>query len=114
MPYVSTKVNIKITEEKEEIIRTKLSKAIEAILGKSENWIMHSFEDEHSLYFRGSKSEPTAFIEVKLFGKASGEAYNKMTGEITDIISSVLGINPLRVYVKYEETPYWGWNGNNF
>ena len=37
-----------------------------------------------------------------------------MTAAITDILSKELQIAPNRIYVKYEEVAYWGWNGNNF
>ena len=37
-----------------------------------------------------------------------------MTADLTAILAEELGIAPDRVYVKYEETPYWGWNGSNF
>lgn len=114
MPYIDTRTNVKVTKEKEKIIKEKLGKVIELIPGKSEKWLMLSFTDECNLYFRGNKSEPIAFVEVKLFGKASVDVYSKLTAEITDIISIELGISPMQIYIKYEETPYWGWNGNNF
>lgn len=88
-------------------------KAIALIPGKSESWLMLSFEDNCRLYFKGKNDQPTAFVEVKLFGKASGEAYNKMTAAITDILKQQLNIQPDHIYVKYEETAHWGWNGNN-
>ena len=36
---------------------------------------------------------------------------DKYLGELLD---AVLDIDPARVYVKYAETPNWGWNGGNF
>lgn len=114
MPCIQTKVNIKIPKEKEEIIKSKLGKAIELIPGKSESWLMLSFEENCSIYFKGSNKQGIAFVEVKLFGKATGEAYDKLTAAITDILNQELGISPSQIYVKYEETAHWGWNGSNF
>ena len=37
-----------------------------------------------------------------------------MTGEICKIFNEELGIEPNRIYVKYEEVANWGWNGENF
>ena len=31
-----------------------------------------------------------------------------------ELLDAVLDIDPARVYVKYAETPNWGWNGGNF
>jgi phenylpyruvate tautomerase PptA (4-oxalocrotonate tautomerase family) len=105
---------VTIDSEKRETIKKKLGKAIELIPGKSENWLMISFDDACPMYFKGSNENPLAFLEVKLFGKASEEAYRKLTKAITEIIHEELSILPDCIYVKYEEVSTWGWNGNNF
>lgn len=114
MPYISTKTTVSLSPEQREVIKTKLGKAIELIPGKNESWLMLDFEDNCSMYFKGSNDKPLAFVDVKLFGKASAEAYSKLTKGITDIIRDELGVNPDCTYVKYEEVTTWGWNGNNF
>jgi len=114
MPFINSKISVKITNEEKCIIKTKLGSAIELIPGKSENWLMVGFEDEYSLYFKGEASEKIAFIEVKIFGITSKEVYSKLTGEICDIYNEVLGIPKDKIYIKYEEVSNWGWNGVNF
>lgn len=114
MPCIQTKVNVKITKEKEELIKAKLGKAIELVPGKSESWLMLSFEDECRLYFKGDSQQAIAFVEVKLFGTAGNEAYNKLTAAITEILNQELDISPSQIYIKYEEVSHWGWNGSNF
>ncbi len=113
MPLITTKTNTQITKEKEEVLKSKLGKAISA-LGKTESWLMLEFQDDCRLWFKGSNNEKLAMVEVSLFGKASDSAYDKMTAEVTDVISQELGISPSNIYVKYEEVGTWGWNGNNF
>lgn len=114
MPYISTKTTVTISPEKREIIKMKLGKAIELIPGKSENWLMLSFEDNSFMYFKGSNEKPLAFIDVKIFGEASKDSYSKLTKAITEIIHEELSIQPDFIYVKYETVSTWGWNGNNF
>ncbi|MDR3593493.1 phenylpyruvate tautomerase MIF-related protein [Clostridium sp.] len=114
MPFIGSKVSVKISKEKEEIIKNKLGKAIELIPGKSETFLMIGFEDEHSLYFAGEKLEKGAFVEVKIFGKASKDAYEKLTAAICNIYEEELEIPQNKIYVKYEEVQDWGWNGRNF
>jgi phenylpyruvate tautomerase PptA (4-oxalocrotonate tautomerase family) len=114
MPFIQTKVSIKITEKTEKAIKAELGKAIEIFPGKSENWLMLSFEDCCRLYFQGKNDQPIAFVEVKLFGKATDEEYSKMTATITDILKRRLDISPDHIYIKYEEVANWGWNGKNF
>lgn len=114
MPFINTKTNIAITKDKEEIVKQKLGKAIELIPGKSESWLMVSFEDQCSLYFKGQSDKAIAFVEVKIFGSASKDAYNNLTAGITKILNEELSILPDQIFVKYEEVSNWGWNGSNF
>ena len=114
MPFIDSKVSVKITEEQERELKTRLGQAISLIPGKSESWLMTGFEDDYHLYFRGDNSEPIAYIEVRLFGGPNKAAFQKMTEEITKIYGEVLGIAPDHMYIKYSATPDWGWNGGNF
>ena len=114
MPFINTKVSVKITPEQEISLKTQLGKAISVIRGKSESWLMLNFEDNCRMYFKGDNSKPLAFVEVKIYGSASDREYSQLTGKITDILGNVLGISPDCIYVKYEEVEYWGYNGYNF
>ena len=114
MPFIDSKVSVKITQEQENELKTRLGQAISLIPGKSESWLMTGFEDDYHLYFRGDNSEPIAYIEVRLFGGPNKVAFQKMTEEITKIYGEVLGIASDHMYIKYSATPDWGWNGGNF
>ena len=114
MPFIGSKVSVKISKEKEEIIKKKLGEAIKLIPGKSETFLMVGFEDDYSLYFGGEKLEKGAFIEVKIFGKSNKDAYDALTAEICNIYEKELDIHQDKIYVKYEEVANWGWNGKNF
>ncbi|SFC91666.1 phenylpyruvate tautomerase MIF-related protein [Clostridium uliginosum] len=114
MPFIGSKITVKLSKEKEETIKKRLGEAIELIPGKSERFLMVGFEDEYSLYFGGEKLERGAFIEVKVFGKASKEAFATLTREICSIYEEELQIPQNKTYVKYEEVENWGWNGSNF
>ena len=114
MPFIGSRVTVKITPEKEEILKDKLAKAADSILGKKEQYLMVGFEDEYKLYFGGEKLEKGAFIEVKIFGRAAKEAFNKMTAAVCSIYEEELGIPQDKIYVKYEEVENWGWNESNF
>lgn len=114
MPYIRTTVSNELTDEKREAIKTKLGQAIALIPGKSESWLMLSFEDNMKMYFRGDDSEDYAYLEVSLFGSASDAAYDRLTAALSEIINEELGIGRENIYIKYEEAEHWGWNGNNF
>ena len=114
MPFINSKITKKITREDEAVVKEKLGKAIELIPGKSEAWLMLNFEAESHLYFKGSNDKDIAYVEVSVFGSENKESFNNLTAEITKIFNEVLGIERERIYVKYETTTSWGWNGGNF
>ena len=113
MPFMDAKISVAVTPAQEENVKQKLGKAISLIPGKSETWLMLNIQPECHLYFQGTNSQPAAMVEVKLFGSASPAAYEKMTAEVTKILSSELHIPENRIFVKYEEVQHWGWNGSN-
>lgn len=114
MPFIDTKLNIRLAEEKEQILKEKLGRAIECFPGKSEYWLMLNFSDQQKMYFRGYDNFPMAWIEVKLFGGAEAGICEEMTKTLCDLFHKELGIAPDHVYVKYEFCDTWGWNGENF
>ena len=113
MPFISSKVSVPLTKEKEQVLKVRLGQAITCFPGKSESFLMLDFEDNCRLYFRGEPG-PAAFIEVKVFGSLERSACEKMTAAVTDIFVKELNIERGRIYVRYEETEHWGWNGANF
>ena len=114
MLFINSKVSIQVTPEQEKKLKTRLGQAISVIPGKSEQWLMTGFEDNYHLYFRGENSEPSAFIEVQIYGTPSASAMEQLTGEITQIFNEALAISPDHIYISYHPTDFWGWNGNNF
>lgn len=113
MPFIDSKITTPVTQEKRESIKTELGKAI-SLLRKSETYLMVGFEDNYDLYLGGKRLEKGAYVSVSLFGNASSDAYNRMTGEICRIYEKELGIPGANVYVTYHGVNDWGWNGQNF
>lgn len=113
MPYIETTTSIAISGKKEQAIKERMGKAIELIPGKTEGWLMLSFRDNVSMYFKG-EDDPCAICQVKLFGSASEDTYEALTEALTDILNDELDLDPDRIYVTYEEIGVWGWNGGNF
>ena len=113
MPYIDSKITKKLTDEKKEIIKSELGKAIGA-LNKPESFLMVGIADGYDLWFAGNKLDDGAYIEVSLLGNASSELYEKMTALVCDIMEKELGIPKSNVYVTYHPVNDWGWNGKNF
>lgn len=113
MPFINVKTNAAVPSDKETAIKTALGQAISAIPGKSESWLMVGIEPEHILYFKGDNA-PAAMVEVSIYGSTDSSSMNTLTSKITVILNEYLSIEPSRIYVKYSQTPDWGWNGSNF
>lgn len=114
MPYIRTTASKEITQEAQLRLKEKLGAAIALIPGKSEAWLMLSFHGNEDMFFKGSSDKDYAYVEVALFGGASDAAYDRLTAAISEIISEELGIDRAEIYIKYEESQHWGWNGSNF
>lgn len=114
MPNIATKVSVEITPEKELVLKEKLGQAIAILKGKSEAWLMLSFEDNCRLWFKGDNSRPSAFVEVQVLGKINPAESAQLSAEICSIFEKELAIPADRTYIKYEEIDQWGWNGINF
>ena len=114
MPFIFSKVNIPISDEQEIQLKKRLGKAIEILPGLSEEYLMAGFEENYHIYLRGDKSQPTAYIEVSIFGNEAHYGYNKLSAEITKIFREILSINPKNIYIKYNDIKIWGVNGINF
>ena len=113
MPFINSKVTVKISEEKKEVIKAKMAEAAK-LIGKPESYLMVGFEEEYCLYFAGEKLEKGAFVSVDLFGSGSADAFDRMTAKICAIYEEELGIPGEHIYVEYRTTKDWGWNGRNF
>lgn len=113
MPFIDSKITVKVSEEKKEVLKAKLG-ATMTLLGKSENYLMVGINDGYDLWMGGNRLEKGAYISVSLLGNAKSEAYEKMTAAICDIYKEELGIPGTAVYVTYHPVSDWGWNGSNF
>ena len=115
MPCIQVKTNVNTSGEKAEAVKTALGQAISLLPGKSEDWLMVAIEDECQMYFGGRGGRPIAMVEVKILGNSiDKEGAERMTGEITGALGGTLGVSPDDMYIKYEASPDWGWNGTNF
>lgn len=113
MPYIATKTTCTITIEEEKRLKRKFGRAIELLPGKTEEYLMLSFSGNEHLWFAGSDA-PAAMIGVEVLGHLDHASCEALTARLTEIVSEVLHIPADRVYVRYFETPEWGWCGRQF
>lgn len=114
MPYINSKLTAKLSDQDKEVLRTKMGEIITEIPGKSEEWLMVSFNENETIYFRGEKMEKAAFIEVKIAGTAKREQKNKITNLLCNLFETQLSIPKDSIYITFSEIEDWGWNGELF
>ena len=113
MPFIDSKVTVKISEAQKEEIKSELGRLI-TTLNKSEPYLMVGIEDAYDLWLGGKKLDRGAYVAVSLYGEAPKEAYDRLTGQICALLEEKLGIPGNAVYVTYHPVNDWGWNGRNF
>ena len=113
MPFIDSKITLKLEDETKEQLKCELGKTM-ALIGKSETYLMVGINDGYDLWMGGDKLDKGAYVEVSLLGDAGSDAYKKMTKEICGIFERILNIPPAGVYIKYHPVSDWGWNGTNF
>jgi len=113
MPFIISRVTQKITEEQEQVLKTRLGKAIELVPGKSEEYLLLGFEGGYHLWLRGDNSRPIAYIQANIFGNEGHLGYDAFSLEVTKIFHEVLGIPEDRIYINYTDIPDWAVGGMN-
>ena len=113
MPMMDAKLTLKMTDRQKEELKTEFGKLI-ATLNKPESYLMVGIEDGYDLWFGGKKLDRGAYVAVSLLGNAPQELYEKLTGQICDLLSRKFEIPGNAVYVTYHPVADWGWNGKNF
>ena len=110
MPYINSKLTVKLSEENKEYLKSQMGEIIAAIPGKSEEWLMVSFDDNKTIYFRGNNMEKAAFIEVKICGTTEREYKNKVTDLLCSLYEKELNIPKNSIYITFSEINDWGFN----
>ncbi|MCI1832939.1 MAG: phenylpyruvate tautomerase MIF-related protein [Bifidobacterium sp.] len=115
MPVIHTHVSVPTTQAQREALKTAYGRAIGAVPGKSESWLMCPFEDNMPIYFAGSDKAPAAYVEVNVFGaNVPKSSWESLTTQIMDALNKELSIPRDRTYIRYSASGDWGWNGGNF
>ncbi len=114
MPFINVKTNVKLSEEKKQEIGNRLSEVISILPGKSYHYLMTAVEDNVSMMFHRDTVYNIAMVEVKLYGKSTRDAYQKLTEAICDIMHDEAGVDGKFCYVKFSEVEHWGFDGSLF
>ncbi len=115
MPYINVKTPFKVNEKEAEKLKSELAKVMQEVAGKPENWLMIGFGEEN-LYFKGSKCDKAAFVEVKLVGSLNSNQKAGLSKGICNVLSAEIGVPSDKTYIVMTEVngENWGWNSSTF
>jgi phenylpyruvate tautomerase len=117
MPLIIIKSSTsEISPDSRKEIHDQAETSLSNILKKSRDYVMSILELGQAMSFAGDASAPSAYIEVKNVGILAPETTQILSKEITDNISTKLGVSPDRIYIEYQQSErhMWGWNGSTF
>ena len=95
MPYLDITTNVPMNRKKKTLIDQAVSKLITVIPKEKPELLMSHFDDAASIGASGDFDKPCAMVLKPL----------------SDIVSTVLEIEPIRCYVTITLAPEWGADG---
>lgn len=114
MPYLAIKTNVKLDSDKRKALTHDASQSLASQLGKSENYVMISYEYCEDMIFDRSDA-PLAYLELKSIGLPHDKTAN-LSEALSQLLALHLSVPAKRVYIEFSgsERHLWGWNGATF
>lgn len=114
MPYLNIATNVPMNRKKKVLIDQAVSKLITVVPKEKPEFLMSHFEDCVSMGAAGDFEKPCAMVELRVLTKVYEDnqpTFEQLLKPLSDIVSTVLEIEPIRVYVTITLTPEWGADG---
>jgi len=114
MPLLKLETTVPLPEEKTKPLLTALSKAVAAVIGKPEQYVL--ITANRSDMVMSGKAGDAAFVDIRSIGGLNGNTNRKLSQQICKLLEDSLGIASDRVYLNFTdiEAGNWGWNGSTF
>jgi phenylpyruvate tautomerase PptA (4-oxalocrotonate tautomerase family) len=116
MPYVSIVTNAELTAEAEKRIKASITRVMEDVAKKPEQWLMIAIQSSQPMFFQGSGDTRTAFVEIKYIGAFPSDVKLQIVKALGKSLHDAAGISADKFYVHFEGSPAteWGWSGSMF
>ncbi|KAK9289537.1 hypothetical protein L1049_007693 [Liquidambar formosana] len=103
MPCLDISTNVSLDGVNVDPIFSEATKAVAAIIGKPESYVMVLLKGSVAISFGGNK-EPAAFAEIVSMGGINSEVKKKLIAEIGTILQAKLSIPTSRFFLKVYDT----------
>jgi len=114
MPFINSIISIDISEEQENLLKNELAKLMTKHFGKSEEWLMLTFDKNKTIYFAGQKKVKSAFIDFKILGTQDEYSKEQFVSDVSELYEKELDISENSIYITITEVKDWAWNGRMF
>ena len=74
MPFIDSKVTVKMSDDQKETLKNSLGQAI-TTMNKTESYLMVGINDGYDLFMGGKKLDKGAYVEVSVFGDVTPKAW---------------------------------------
>ena len=108
MPFMKCRVNVPVVSDKENLLKNLLGQAVQIFPGITEEHLLLVLEDNSTIYLRGEKNIPVAYIEVSVFGNNQHFFYAEFSKAVIKIFQEVLEISPKNIFVSYFDIDGFG------
>ncbi len=114
MPMLRIQTNQPLDAKQGEALVAEASRAVAAMLGKPERYVMVALEPCAAMAFAGDSS-PLAYLELKSIGLPQGRTA-ALSQSLCAFVTKALGVPAERVYIEFADATggMWGWNGTTF
>lgn len=114
MPLLKIQTNAVLDTDAGKKLVAEASRAVVALLGKPERYVMVSLEPGAIMAFGGDAS-PLAYLELKSIGLPQGRTA-ALSKALCELMNSALGVPADRIYIEFADAQgaLWGWNGGTF
>lgn len=115
MPLLKLQTSASLSEEKQRELLACASKAIAAIIGKPEQYVMVSLETQVPMLMAGKPGD-AVFADVRSIGGLSGQVNKQISQQLAEVLQQTTGITADRMYVNFTSiaAENWGWKGGTF
>uniref|UniRef100_A0A5B7C1K6 Phenylpyruvate tautomerase n=1 Tax=Davidia involucrata TaxID=16924 RepID=A0A5B7C1K6_DAVIN len=103
MPCLDISTNVNLDGVDTDSIFLEATKAVAAIIGKPESYVMVLLKGSVAISFGGNK-EPAAFAEIVSMGGINSEVKKKLIATIGTILQNKLSIPRTRFFLKVYDT----------
>ena len=114
MPLLKIQTNVVLAADAGKSLVADISRALVALLGKPERYVMVSLESNAIMAF-GGDSSPLAYLEMKSVGLPQGST-TALSKALCELMKTKLGVPVDRIYIEFVDAQgaMWGWNGGTF